>query len=149
MPTREEIIDALGQLDQIAFEDVINAAFQRRADHTPADLAAPLPAAEPEEFARWFAQRHMSSDPALARVVYLPSGAPRGEIRLLEVNRFQIPHDNDVIEPLDFSPDIDEIPFKVFVADITTDQWERIQRESGTTLPVGWRLDGNRIYSRG
>jgi hypothetical protein len=149
MPTREEIIDALGQLDQIAFEDVINAAFQHRGDHKRADRPMPLPDAEPEEFARWFAQRHLSSDPALAQVVYLPTGAPRDEIRLLEVNRFQIPPDNDVIEPLDFSPDIDEIPFKVFAADVTTDQWERIKRESGTALPVGWKLEGNRIYSRG
>ena len=26
---------------------------------------------------------------------------------------------------------------------------ERIQRQFGTTLPVGWKLEGNRIYSRG
>ena len=91
----------------------------------------------------------MSSDPAIERVVYLPTGAPRDEIRLLEVNRFLNPPDNDLIEPLDFTPEIDGIPFKVFVADVTTDQWERIQRESGTTLPVGWKLEGNQIYPRG
>ena len=149
MPTREEIIEALRQLDPSTFENVINIAFQHRRDPTQAAHARPLPPGEPEQFARWLAQRHMSSDPAIERVVYLPTGAPRDEIRLLEVNRFLNPPDNDVIEPLDFTPDIDGIPFKVFVADVTTDQWERIQRESGTTLPVGWKLEGNQIYPRG
>ena len=71
----------------------------------------------------------METDAAIERVVYLPTGAPNNEIRLLEVNRFLRPPDNDVIEPLDFTPDIAEVPFRVFVADVTRDQWERIQRD--------------------
>ena len=51
-------------------------------------------------------------------------------------------------EPLDFTPDTD-LPFKVFVADVTTDQWERIQRAPETILPAGWKLEGNQIMTRG
>jgi len=149
MPTREEIIQALCQLDVGDFEDVINTALLQRGD--TADAAGrvrPDPQEGPEPFARWLVQRHLSTDPSIQRVVYLPTGAPNDEIRFLEINRFLQPFDDDVIEPLDFSPDSDDLPFRVFVADITSDQWERIQ-QNPCTLPPGWQLYDNRIYSRG
>jgi hypothetical protein len=150
MQTPEEIIQALGQLDPATFETVITNAYRQRQD--PIGSAAqerPGPGTEPEQFAQWLAKRHLSSDAAIERVVYLPTGAPNNEIRMLEVNRFLRPPDDDVIEPLDFSPDIDDLPFKVFVADVTSDQWERIKRQPDTTLPPDWKLEDHRIYSRG
>jgi hypothetical protein len=150
MPTREEIIEALGQLDQATFDDVINTAFQHRRDPDNCPTQnRPDPQAGPEQFARWLAQRHMSSDAAIERVVYLPSGAPNNQVRLLEVNRFLHPTEDEAIEPLDFTPDNLDLPFKVFVADVTRGQWERIKQEPMATLPAGWRLEGNQIYSRG
>ncbi len=86
--------------------------------------------------------------PVLERVIYLPTGAPDKEIRLLEVNRLLNPPDPDIIEPLDFTPDADP-PFKIFVADITMDQWEQVQRAPETILPSGWKLEGNQVFTRG
>ncbi len=149
MPTREEIIQALSQLDAGTFEDVINTALLKRGETADASSRIrPDPQEGPEPFARWLAQRHLSTDPAIQRIVYLPTGAPNDEIRFLEINRFLQPPDDDVIEPVDFSPDDDGLSFKVFVADITSDQWERIQQDP-STLPPGWQLVDNRIYSRG
>ena len=148
MLTRDEIIQALGQLDPASFEDVLNAAYQNRSGTTSKEVPArPGPQAGPEEFARWLAQRHLTSDAAIEKVVYLPEGAPKNEIRLLEINRFLSPSDDDPIEPLDFTPD-NSLPFKVFVADITRDQWERIREGAGPDLPEGWDRSCFTTYSR-
>jgi hypothetical protein len=149
MPNHEDLVQALAQLDPADMEEVITTAYRRRLDPTvAATQARPEPEATPEQFARWLAHRHLSSDAAVDRVVYLPAGDLDNEIRLLEINRFLNPPDPDVVEPLDFSPDIDGLPYKVFVADITTDQWERIQRAPEAFLPAGWDLTGHQIITR-
>jgi hypothetical protein len=146
--SREELIQALAQLDPATLEDVVSAAYRQRTQRTEAtDQERPNPEATAEQFARWLAKRHLSSDMAIERVVYLPSGAPGDEIRLLEVNRLLNPPDPDTIEPLDFTPDTDP-PFKVFVADVTTDQWERIKRTPESILPSGWELEPNQVFTR-
>jgi hypothetical protein len=150
MPNPEELIQALAELDPATFENVINTAFERRRN--PAETTRrtrPKPEDGPGAFARWLAQRHMETDAAIERVVYLPRGAPNDEVRLLEVNRFLRPPDNDVIEPLDFSPDDVDLPLRVFVADITRDQWQRIQSEPQLLAHLGWQLEGNQVYTRG
>jgi hypothetical protein len=148
MPSREDLIATLASLDSASFEDVISSAYQQRlgtAGTTPA--TRPDPQATARQLAEWLARRHMASDMAIERVIYLPTGAQDDEIRLLEVNRLLNPPEFDVIEPLDFSPD--DLSFKVFVADVTSDQWERIKREPDAVLPPGWKLDGNIILTRG
>ncbi len=148
MTNREDLIQTLARLDPATFEDVIASAYQQRHGTAGAALQTrPDPQATAQQFAEWLARRHMSSDMAIERVIFLPSGAQDHEIRLLEVNRLLNPPDPDVIEPLDFSPD--DLPFKVFVADVTTDQWERIKGEPDTMLPPSWKLDGNLIFTRG
>jgi len=148
MSNREELITTLASLDSASFEDVISSAYQRRLGVTGgAPSTRPDPQATARQFAEWLARRHMSSDLAIERVIYLPAGAQDDEIRLLEVNRLLHHPDPDVIEPLDFSPD--DLHFKVFVADVTSDQWDRIKREPNAVLPPGWRLDGNLIFTRG
>jgi len=146
MPNPEELIQALAELDPATLENVINTAYNRRRD--PARPARPDPVEGPGPFARWLAQRHMETDAAIERVVYLPTGAPNDEIRLLEVNRFLYPPDNDVIEPLEFSSGGVDLPFRVFVADITQEQWERIQREPDLISQLGWQLKDKQIYAR-
>jgi hypothetical protein len=148
MPDREELIQALTQLDPAALEDVVSTAYRRRYDTEVATQVEPDHQATPEQFARWLAQRHLSTDAALERVVYLPTGAPENEIRLLEINRFLNTPDIQVIEPLDFTPETD-LPYRVFVADITSDQWDLVQREPNSVLPPGWRLEDNRVIGRG
>jgi len=149
MPNREELIQALAQLDTSTLEEVINSAYQQRYPSEDAvPQARPDSKATPRQFAEWLANQHMRSDMAIMRVVYLPAGAPEGEIRLLEVNRLLNPPDPDTIEPLDFTPDT-QPHFKVFVADVTTDQWERIKLKPDSILPRGWELDGNLMFTRG
>jgi hypothetical protein len=58
------------------------------------------------------------------------------KLACFEGNRLLNPADLDTLEPLDFTPDIDP-PFKVCVADVTTDQWERIPRTPESILPSG------------
>jgi len=148
MPSREELIHALAQLDSVTLEDVVNTAYRQR-DHTEATAQArPGSQATPEQFAQWLAQRHLSTDAAIERVVYLPAGAPENEIRLLEINRFLNSPDTESIEPLDFTPEMD-LPYRVFVADITSEQWVRVKEEPDAYLPPGWRLDNNRMIVRG
>ncbi|HZW33589.1 MAG TPA: hypothetical protein VFF52_22910 [Isosphaeraceae bacterium] len=148
MPGHEELIQTLAQLDPATLEEVVSAAYRQRSQRTEAiDQERPNPEATAEQFAQWLAQRHLASDMALERVVYLPTGAPADEIRLLEVNRLLNPPDLDTIEPLDFTPDIDPA-FKVFVADVTTDQWERIQRTPESILPSGWELKDYKTFTR-
>ncbi len=150
MPNPEELIQALAELDPAILESVINTAYNRRRDPTETTRRVrPKPADGAGPFARWLAQRHMETDAAIERVVYLPTGAPVDEIRLLEVNRFLRPPDDDVIEPLDFSPDGADLPFRVFVADITRDQWERIQRDPELLSQLGWQLKDKQIFARG
>jgi len=149
MPDRDELIQTLAQLDAATLEDVITSAYrQRQVAEGDASPAPPGPHAKPQQFAHWLAKRHLSSDGAIERVVYLPTDSPGDEIRLLEVNRFLNPPDPDAVEPLDFTPDID-LPFRVFVADVTTDQWERIKQAPESILPAGWKMEGNQIITRG
>ena len=149
MPTQEEIIQALGELDPAAFEQIITKAYQSRQG--PLDSASRIErhaGMSAAEYADWIAHRHLSSDAAIERVVYLPTAAPEDEIRLLEINRFLHDSlDDDKIEPLDFSPD-DEPGFRVFVADITREQWERVKADPASHLPPAWNLKDNRIFTR-
>lgn len=147
MSNREELIRTLAQLDPATLEDVITSAYRQRHDAEKATSESPPDPSTPQQFAHWLAKRHLSSDGAIERVVYLPKDSGN-EIRLLEVNRLLNPPDPDVVEPLDFTPDAD-LPFKVFVADVTTDQWERIKQAPEAMLPAGWRLEGNQVITRG
>ncbi len=147
MPDTEELIRALTELDTATLEDVINTTFERRRD--PVRPERPGPEEGPEAFARWLAQRHLDTDTSIERVVYLPAGAPAGEIRLLEVNRFLHPPDKDAIEPLEFSSGVEDLPFRVFVADITRDEWEQVQRSPELLARIGWQWQGHEVYTRG
>ena len=147
MPNPEELIQALRRTRPGHAGERDQHGVQPPSRPGPAGKARPRGGAG--SVRAWLAQRHMETDAAIERVVYLPTGAPNNEIRLLEVNRFLRPPDNDVIEPLDFTPDIAEVPFRVFVADVTRDQWERIQRDPKLLAHLGWQTEGNQIYTRG
>ena len=143
MPNRAELIQALVELEPSVLEDVVNSAYRQRSLNPPSE---PASEASPEQFAQWLARRHLSTDAALDRVVYLPSGAPRNEIRLLEVNRLTNDSEAQAIEPLDFTPE--DSPYRVFVADISSDTWERIKQSPKALLPPKWRLKDNKIFTR-
>ena len=91
--------------------------------------------------ARWYATRHLNTDPGIKTIYYLPANAPQREIRFLEINELMAERDADPIEPFDFGVDTgDEGPHSLVVVDVTPSQWERIQRHE-IELPKTWSLD--------
>ena len=112
------------------------------------------PAPEPprefdrDALARWYARRHLNIDPTIREVIYLPQGAPANEIRLIEVNTLSTVPDESSVEALDFGVDTD-LPGerRLFVADVTPAQWDRI-RAGSLVLPNGWVLANNQLFGR-
>lgn len=97
--------------------------------------------------AAWVAERHLIADSGIREVYYLPSGASENEIRLLEVND-QFAGDESLVEPVDFGLDVEGSPFQLLVADVTSDQLERIKQDP-SGLPKGWSLEKRTSWRRG
>jgi len=92
--------------------------------------------------ARWYAKEHLKTDPGIVAVYYLPTNAGEREIRLIEVNKLIGDRNDDALEPIDFGVDTGmETAHKLFVLDVTPEQWERIRRQE-LPLPGNWTLDG-------
>ena len=100
-----------------------------------------------DDVAAWVAKKHLLVDTSLRQVWYLPQGAPPEEIRLLELNDRLAAYDTQV-EAIDFGLDIEGVQFKLFVADITSEQFDKI-RQDPSRLPTGWSLDEDRTWRRG
>jgi hypothetical protein len=98
-------------------------------------------------FAEWLARQHLRFDSRLREVIYLPVGSPEGEVRLLEVNTGLYPEPGGPIVPVETTPAVTDLPFKVWVADITPEEWNRVKADP-QLLPDGWRLEENRITRR-
>jgi hypothetical protein len=100
-----------------------------------------------DDVAAWVARTHLIADSGVREVWYLPRGAPPEEIRLLELNdRLAGPESST--EALDFGLEVDGTLFRLYVADITGEQLDRIKQDPGR-LPSGWSLEENRIWRRG
>ena len=98
-----------------------------------------------DQFARWYAKRHMETDTGVRQIYYLPKNAASREIRFLEVN--------DLIselaepEPIDFGVDIGGADaHTLLVLDVTPGQWEAIQKGQ-LALPNGWSRDGSELLA--
>jgi hypothetical protein len=92
-----------------------------------------------DAMARWYAQEHISIDPGIRTIYYL-TDAPDREVRFIEVNDLIGVRDDDTLEPIDFGVDTGmETEHKLFVLDVTPDQWERMTNSS-LSLPQGWSL---------
>jgi hypothetical protein len=99
-----------------------------------------------DAMAKWYAHRHLQTDPGVVEINYLPINAPAREIRLLEVNS-EVSETSDM-EPIDFGVDVGGMNQHVlFVLDITPSQWESIQGGK-LALPKGWSLDNRATFSR-
>ncbi len=147
MTERAKLIEQLAELDEPEWTAVIEEVRLRRRQNDPPRSELP---ADPtrDQLARWYAVKHLATDPGLREVIYLPEKAPPNEIRLLEVNLLlQLP-DTPEIEPIDFGVDRD-MPggHTLYVADITPEQWERVKRKE-IRLPDGWDLKGHQIIRR-
>ena len=94
-----------------------------------------------DSMASWYAKQHPKTDPGIRSVYYLPTDAPEREIRFIEVNELIAAMNDDSLEPLDFGVDTGmDSEHKLFVLDVTPDQWDRINQGS-LALPPDWSLD--------
>jgi hypothetical protein len=98
-------------------------------------------------FAEWLARQHLRFDSRLTRVVYLPENAPEDEVRLVEVNTGLYVEPGNPIVPVETTPAVTDLPFRVWVADVTPEEWQQIQNNPGL-LPEGWSLEGNMTIRR-
>lgn len=95
-----------------------------------------------DSVARRYAKTHLTTDPGIVSVYYLPTNASEREIRLIEVNNLLGDRNDDALEPIDFGIDTGmSTEHKLFVLDVTPEQWDRI-RTGKLTLPDDWSLDG-------
>lgn len=148
MASKEKLVEELEALDELEWFDVLGEATERRwkkleQQEQPEE---PRTGIAPRAFAEWIARRHLASDPGIREVVYLPH-APDKEIRLVEVNALLFATQMGEVEPLNFSPDIPGVDYRVLAADITPQQWEDIQKGK-PLLPHGWELADRVIFGR-
>ena len=93
-----------------------------------------------DSMASWYAREHLKTDPGILAVYYLPTDADDREIRFVEINNLIGDRNDDVLEPIDFGVDAGtDTAHKLFVLDVTPEQWERI-RTQRLSLPGKWSL---------
>jgi hypothetical protein len=143
MPDIEGLYRDLIELPHRQYSDLIRRvdserrqAIERKEKEHPPDAGMSRDA-----FARWISRRHFAIDKGITRILYLPTGAPPEEVRLLEVNELAYIPENAPIEGLDFMPDIEGLNYRLFVADVTPRQFEAVQSHR-VALPAGWNLEG-------
>jgi hypothetical protein len=119
------------------------ASRLRRERPTESDLPA---GGGRDDVAAWLARKHLVTDIGVREVWYLPAGAGPDEIRFLELND-RYPGNGQKPEPIDFGLDIEGAHFRLFVADITSEQLERIKHDP-SFLPRGWSLEGSKMWGR-
>jgi hypothetical protein len=134
--TDTEWVEFLDELDEVS----------RRRRHR-----APMPSTPSgtgrDEVAGWIASRHLAADSSIREIWCLPMGSSSDEIRLIEVNG-RLAVGGWGVEPIDFALDVENIRFKLLVADTTGDELERAKKDP-SILPPGWSLSGARIWRRG
>ena len=93
-----------------------------------------------DSMARWYAREHLKTDPGIVAVYYLRTNAGDREIRFVEINNLIGDRNDEVLEPIDFGVDTGmDTAHKLFVLDVTPEQWERI-RTHELSLPGNWSL---------
>jgi hypothetical protein len=119
------------------------SSIARRQQASP--LANPT-ATNPDAVADWLAKNHFLVDIGIREIWYLPQGSPPDEIRFLEIND-QLAGSETTIEPVDFGLNVEGTPFRLLVADVTSDQFTQA-RQDPARLPAGWSLDHARSWRR-
>jgi hypothetical protein len=101
-----------------------------------------------DSFVEWIARHHFAIDKGIKKILYLPTGAPEKEVRLLEVNELANIPENGTVEAFDFMPDIEGVDYSLFVADVTPKQLDAII-QGKLLLPKEWRLEGHVAFDPG
>jgi hypothetical protein len=141
-PYPAELAAQVSQEDWFDYLDEIDEAIKRqREKFTEPELPS---GSDQIRIAEWVAKRHLSADGSIRQVYYLPTESPQGEIRLLEVSD-RITGANGKPEPIDFGIEVAGVALRLRVADVTSDQFERIRKDP-SNLPPGWRLDGALVW---
>lgn len=141
-PRLAEVVETIGEDEWSAQLDEIDEVTKllRQKDTEP----EPPVGSDRDKIAEWVAKRHLGADGSIRQVVYLPTGAPTNEIRLIEVNE-RLPPGDGLLEPLDFGIEIAGRAIKVFVADVTKAQLEKLKADP-SFLPKGWAWGGERVW---
>lgn len=142
IPMPNEIAEKLETPEWFDYLDEIDTATLHRRQ-TVAEPKLP-PDSTIERIAEWIANRHLSADASVRQVWYLPSGAPDGEIRLLEVSN-RVAGLAEVPEPIDFAVDVAGKSVTVVVVDVTGEQLARL-RNNPSLLPAGWKMENARLF---
>jgi hypothetical protein len=140
--------EVLGKLDEeIWYErlDEYDEASRRRRQRAQ-EPDSPAGGSR-DEVADWVAKNHLLADSGIREVWYLPKGAPPDEIRFLELSD-RLAGTESQADAIDFGLDIEGARFRLFVADVTSEQLEQIKRDP-SRLPPGWTLQGKRVWRRG
>ena len=88
-------------------------------------------------------ESHFETEQGLVQIVWFPD--PQGkEIRLIEVNRDTLP--TGEVQTFRFAPS-QEVPLPIRVADVTPEEWERIEKGQ-ILLPDEWRGLPRRVFLR-
>jgi hypothetical protein len=147
MPDINELVPTLVNLPRHQYADLIRRvdAERRQAAEREAAQHRPRNGMSKEEFVDWIVKEHFAADKGIVKIVYLPADAPAEEVRLLEVNSLASLPENGPVEAVDFMPDVEGVPFTLFVADVTPRQFEAIVNRQ-LDLPRGWRLENYRTF---
>jgi hypothetical protein len=143
MANINDLIPRLANLPRREYTALIRQVDERRrqAAKREAQQHWPRNGMSKEEFVTWIARQHFAIDKGIARILYLPTGAPAEEVRLLEANALASLPENGPVEAVDFMPDIEGVHYTLFVADVTPRQLDAILNRQ-LPLPNGWQLDG-------
>jgi len=150
MPAEKtKLVSDLAALPDTDWFDVLEQAKSQRQMEWEKQFPYrdPAPDMNRAQFTEWVALRHLASDPFIREVYTLDHEAPADEIRLVEVNTSATLPEEMKAEAIDFSVNVAGLPYKVFVADVTPAQWQRIQQDA-RLLPDGWSLRHLRRFDR-
>ena len=136
--------DQTGEQDWFDYLDQLDEAVRHRRVR-PEELDRPH-GIDRDSVAAWVARQHFKVDSAIREIWYLPAAAPADEIRLLELSD-RFPAGDFGLEPIDFGLDVEGAPFTLMVADVTTEQPDRV-RQGKAPLPADWSLADAKVWGR-
>ena len=136
--------DWIEEEDWFNYLDKLDEESRRLRERTP--WPEEPNSANRDDVAAWVAKQHFITDTSISEIWYLPQGAPADEIRLLELSE-RLPGNEPKVEPIDFGLNVSGARFRLFVADVSSDQLEKLKKDPAR-LPDGWRVDGNLVWRR-
>jgi hypothetical protein len=144
-PMPEQYAKAMTEDDWFDFlEDADFAARIRKKMSAPNE---PTRGSNRDQIAEWVAKRHMGADGGISQVWFLNAGSPADEFRLLEVSE-RFTGEAAKVEPIDFGLDIAGAKYRLLVADVSTEQLNKIKTDPAKSLPQGWKIDGALVWDR-